>query len=76
RMNGFDVLQSLQLHLDYSNIPVLMLTSRSAKKYKTKATELGAKGFVTKPFKDDELLSLINRHIEPNKSTKKLKTGN
>ncbi|MCP3898599.1 MAG: response regulator, partial [Desulfobacteraceae bacterium] len=47
RMNGFDVLQSLQLHLDYSNIPVLMLTSRSAKKYKTKATELGAKGFVT-----------------------------
>ena len=25
RMNGFDVLQSLQMHLDYSNIPVLML---------------------------------------------------
>jgi chemosensory pili system protein ChpA (sensor histidine kinase/response regulator) len=75
RMNGFDVLQSLQLHLDYSNIPVLMLTSRSAMKYKNRAIELGAKGFVTKPFKNEELLSLINSLVKPDLSTKKLKAG-
>jgi chemosensory pili system protein ChpA (sensor histidine kinase/response regulator) len=75
RMNGFDVLQSLQLHSEYSEIPVLMLTSRSAKKYKDKATELGARGFVTKPFKDDELLSLIKGHLEPDLLTQKVNTG-
>jgi chemosensory pili system protein ChpA (sensor histidine kinase/response regulator) len=60
RMNGFEVLQAMQSQAAYQNIPVLMLTSRSAVKYREKASELGASGFVTKPFKDDELLSLIN----------------
>jgi chemosensory pili system protein ChpA (sensor histidine kinase/response regulator) len=76
RMNGFDVLQSLQANSEYSNIPVLMLTSRSAKKYRDKVTELGAKGFVTKPFNDDKLISIINGFLEPELSTQKLKTGN
>ncbi len=60
RMNGFEVLQSLQSQSAYRDIPVLMLTSRSAGKYREKAAELGASGFVTKPFQDDELVVLIN----------------
>ncbi len=59
RMNGFEVLQAMQSQSAYRDVPVLMLTSRSAAKYRKKAAELGASGFVTKPFKDDELLSLI-----------------
>jgi chemosensory pili system protein ChpA (sensor histidine kinase/response regulator) len=59
RMNGFEVLQAMQSQSVYRNVPVLMLTSRSAVKYRDKATELGASGFVTKPYKDDELFSLI-----------------
>ncbi|RUM43523.1 MAG: hypothetical protein DSY80_05480, partial [Desulfocapsa sp.] len=60
RMNGFEVLQAIQSQSAYRDVPVLMLTSRSATKYREKAAGLGASGFVTKPFKDDELLSLIN----------------
>ncbi len=60
RMNGFEVLQSLQSQSGYRDIPVLMLTSRSAEKYKEKAARLGARGFVSKPFQDDTLISLIN----------------
>ena len=59
RMNGFEVLQYLQSQSKYRAIPVLMLTSRSAGKYRDKASDLGASGFVTKPFNDEELLSLI-----------------
>ena len=59
RMNGFEVLQSLQLQSAYCNIPVIMLTSRSASKYRDKATRLGAQGFITKPFKDEDVVSLI-----------------
>lgn len=59
RMNGFEVLQAMQTQTAYRDVPVLMLTSRSAVKYREKATELGASGFVTKPYKDDELFSLI-----------------
>ncbi len=60
RMNGFEVLQSLQAQPAYREIPTLMLTSRSADKYRKKARELGARGFVNKPFKDEELIALIN----------------
>ncbi len=59
RMNGFEVLQSLQSQAGYRDIPVLMLTSRTAGKYREKATTLGARGFVTKPFKDQDLKALI-----------------
>jgi chemosensory pili system protein ChpA (sensor histidine kinase/response regulator) len=60
RMNGFEVLQSLQSQSAYKDIPVLMLTSRSAAKYREKATKLGARGFVTKPFQNEELIALIS----------------
>ncbi len=60
RMNGFEVLQTLQSQSAYRDLPVLMLTSRSAVKYREKAAGLGARGFVTKPFKDEELTSLIS----------------
>ena len=60
RMNGFEVLQALQSQSICRDIPILMLTSRSAEKYKRKASELGASGFVTKPFKDDKLVALVN----------------
>lgn len=59
RMNGFEVLQLLQSQSDLRDIPVLMLTSRSAEKYKDKARQLGARGFVTKPFDAEKLASLI-----------------
>ena len=59
RMNGFEVLQFLHSRPESRNIPVLMLTSRSADKYRTKADQLGARGFVTKPFDADKLAALI-----------------
>ncbi len=59
RMNGFEVLRALKAQDEYRDIPVLMLTSRAAGKYREKAASLGAGGFVTKPFKDQDLRELI-----------------
>jgi chemosensory pili system protein ChpA (sensor histidine kinase/response regulator) len=64
RMNGFEVLQFLQSRNESRDIPVLMLTSRSAEKYRNKAEQLGARGFVTKPFVSEKLASLIIETIE------------
>jgi DNA-binding response OmpR family regulator len=36
-----------------------MLTSRATSKHKDKALALGAKGFMGKPFKNDEFIDLI-----------------
>jgi chemosensory pili system protein ChpA (sensor histidine kinase/response regulator) len=61
RMNGFEVLQALQAQPELRDIPVAMLTSRSAGKYQEKAKDLGARGFMTKPFKEDEVIRFIRK---------------
>jgi chemosensory pili system protein ChpA (sensor histidine kinase/response regulator) len=36
-----------------------MLTSRTAAKHREKAKALGAKGYMVKPYKDEEFIDLI-----------------
>ena len=59
RMNGYEFLGNFRAQSEYQNIPVVMLTSRTAEKHRAKAFALGAKGFVVKPFNDDDLVKLI-----------------
>jgi chemosensory pili system protein ChpA (sensor histidine kinase/response regulator) len=59
RMNGYELLGTLSEDPDFQNIPVVMLTSRATAKHRDKALSLGAKGFMGKPFKNDEFIDLI-----------------
>jgi chemosensory pili system protein ChpA (sensor histidine kinase/response regulator) len=61
RMNGYEFLGALKAQTGYADIPVVMLTSRTAAKHRKKAEDLGAKGFVVKPYNDDEFIRLIHR---------------
>ena len=46
------------------NMPVIMLTAYDSPDARQKAKELGACGFVTKPFEVDDLLSTVDRALE------------
>ena len=59
RMNGYEFLGVLKTQIGFEDIPVVMLTSRTAAKHRDKAKALGAKGFIVKPYNDNEFLSLI-----------------
>ena len=59
RMNGYEFLGALKAQVGYEDIPVVMLTSRTATKHRDKAKALGAKGFIIKPYNDDEFVRLI-----------------
>ncbi|MGD9138734.1 MAG: hybrid sensor histidine kinase/response regulator, partial [Desulfobacterales bacterium] len=59
RMNGYEFLGALKTQVELDDIPVVMLTSRTAAKHREKAKALGAKGFIVKPYNDDELVRLI-----------------
>jgi len=60
RMNGFEFLNQCRQHPDLSSIPVVMLTSRSGAKYRQIAFELGAAGYLTKPYSEQELLVTVS----------------
>jgi chemosensory pili system protein ChpA (sensor histidine kinase/response regulator) len=59
RMNGYEFINALKAHPGYGDIPVIMLTSRTAAKHREKATSLGVKGFIVKPYNDDDFINLI-----------------
>ena len=60
-LSGFDVLAKLRT---FSQIPVIVFTARS--NVAKQAFELGANGFLAKPFKLDELQTKISGLLQPN----------
>lgn len=58
-MSGFEVLDNLR---SFSQVPVIVFTARSF--IAEKAMKLGANGFISKPFRLDELISIIESTLE------------
>ncbi|WP_028581989.1 Hpt domain-containing protein [Desulfogranum japonicum] len=61
RMNGYEFLAKLAYLTDKKDIPVVMLTSRTSAKHRDKAINLGASGFLNKPYKDEELVNIVEK---------------
>lgn len=60
RMDGFDLTKNLRRDPLTANIPIIMITSRTADKHKNHALQLGVNVFLGKPYQEEELI----RHIE------------
>ncbi|MGA8037903.1 MAG: response regulator [Candidatus Acidiferrales bacterium] len=58
--NGFQVCRDLKGHGTYSNIPVILVTSKAAPSDRYWGEQQGANGFVAKPFTPEELLGAVN----------------
>ena len=59
RMDGFDLTRTLRADDRYKDIPIIMITSRTADKHRNHALSLGVDAFLGKPYAEDELLSLV-----------------
>jgi len=59
RMNGYEFINALKMQPGYGDIPIVMLTSRTAAKHREKAAALGVQGYIVKPYNDDEFIDLI-----------------
>ncbi|WP_150105526.1 Hpt domain-containing protein [Leptothrix cholodnii] len=62
RMDGFDLLRNIRGDAELASLPVIMITSRIAKKHRDIATELGANHYLGKPYSEEELLGLLRQH--------------
>lgn len=58
-MNGFEFLGARRQEPELSQIPVVMLTSRSNDKHRWLAMQLGATDYFTKPYLEREFLKII-----------------
>lgn len=62
--DGFDVLAKLRRHPDYSAMPVVLLTVKREPQDIARGLELGADGYVTKPYSKNILAGVISGVLE------------
>jgi chemotaxis family two-component system sensor histidine kinase/response regulator PixL len=63
-MNGFEFLNYRRQDPKLSNIPIVMLTSRSNEKHRWLAMQLGAAAYFTKPYLEQEILTALKKIID------------
>jgi chemosensory pili system protein ChpA (sensor histidine kinase/response regulator) len=59
RMDGFDLTRNVRADARLKNVPIIMITSRTADKHRNYAREIGVNHYLGKPYQEDELLGLI-----------------
>ena len=69
-MNGFEFLGMRRRDSNLSQVPTFMLTSRSGAKHRNLAKQLGADGYFTKPYIEQEFVAEINKILVNNNSPK------
>lgn len=68
RLDGYGVLEELKGKSEFQDLPIIMLTSRSNDKHRKLAINLGANGYFSKPYNEQELLQKLADSIATNYS--------
>lgn len=62
-MDGFQIAAALKEHADTKKIPLVFVTARDTPMDTIQGIKAGARHYLTKPFKLDELLSKISKIV-------------
>ncbi len=60
-LNGIGVIQAVRQHPDYKFVPVIVLTTESEATKKQEAKEVGATGWIIKPFDPQRLIAVTKK---------------
>jgi DNA-binding response OmpR family regulator len=61
RMDGFGMLRRMRQTGQIANVPTMVLTARNQAEDVQAAIALGARDFMSKPFRDEQLLARVGR---------------
>lgn len=73
-MDGFEVAKAVKTNPQTAQIPIIFLTGDSSEETIEQAFDSGAADYITKPFRDKELLARIKNRIETEFLRAQLKT--
>lgn len=71
RMDGFELCKTMKSELNYSHIPVILLTARTNVQSKIEGLELGADAYMEKPFSTEVLHASISNLIQNREKLRK-----
>jgi two-component system chemotaxis response regulator CheY len=62
-MNGLELIRALRKLPSLTGLPIVFLTTESNDTVKQEAKSAGATGWITKPFKPDQLLAVVSKLV-------------
>jgi two-component system chemotaxis response regulator CheY len=62
-MNGLDLIRALRKEPSLVGLPIVFLTTESSDAVKAEAKQAGATGWITKPFKQEQLLAVVSKLV-------------
>lgn len=62
-MNGLDFIRKFRAHPSSTGVPIVFLTTESDDGLKAQAKAAGATGWMVKPFRQEQLLSVIRKVV-------------
>ncbi|QBQ54370.1 Hpt domain-containing protein [Nitrosococcus wardiae] len=65
RMDGFELATFIRKDERLQDIPIIMITSRSGRKHRDRAEQIGVNSYLVKPYQEDELLQHIQLLLSP-----------
>ncbi len=60
---GFEVLRTLRAQREFADTPVVMMSAHSSPPTLRKAEVIGSHDYLIKPFKYDDLLAVVAKHL-------------
>jgi len=63
RMDGYSLATEIKKYNRYKNLPLIAVTSRSAKADRMRGVESGMSEYITKPYSSDYLSSVVQRNV-------------
>lgn len=75
-IDGFEVCRQIKTNPETQDLPIIFLTAKTDSENITKAFELGAQDYITKPFNPKELISRVKTHLKLRRQNKKLLSVN
>jgi len=69
RMNGIELASALHHDTKYSDIPLMMITSRTHTKHRNQAKDAGITHYITKPFDENDVIDSVSNLLLSTQST-------
>ncbi len=63
-MDGLSLVKALRELPDYEHIPILVLTTESGSNKKQEGKNVGATGWIVKPFNPEKLLQVVSKVLD------------
>ena len=61
RMDGYELTERVRDDVRFRGTPIMMITSRAGQKHQDRAMQAGANAYLTKPYREDELIAEVER---------------